>query len=105
MLEGDETLWSDAVKGALEVVEAQCQATTQTLQGKLRKAKLLDGVSSRAHAKVAAARASKEKELEESESRSRGSLEPEPDRRRRRSLWSSSTLPDPTRSARSIQLG
>jgi len=32
--EGEEELWSDAVKGALEVVEAQCQATTQTLRVK-----------------------------------------------------------------------
>jgi hypothetical protein len=67
LLEGDDELWSDAVKGALEVVEAQCQSTTQTLHSNLRKAKLLHGVSSRAHAKVVAKRESKEKELEGSE--------------------------------------
>jgi len=67
MLENDDELWSDTVKGALEVVEAQCQATTQTLQGKLRKVKLLYDVSSRAHAKVVANKVSKGKELEESE--------------------------------------
>jgi phage shock protein A len=56
---------------ASRVVEAQCQSTTQTLQGKLRKAKLRHGVSSKAHAKVVAHKASKEKELEESEGKIR----------------------------------
>ena len=49
------------------MVEAQCQSTTQTVQSKVRKAKLLHGVSSKAHAKVVAARVSTEEELEESE--------------------------------------
>ena len=53
------------------VVEAQCQSTTQTLQGKLWKAKLRHGVSSKAHAKVVAHKASKEKEPEESEGKIR----------------------------------
>ena len=43
MLDGDEKLWSEAVKGALEVVEAQCEAVRGALPGKLklRRAKLL----------------------------------------------------------------
>ena len=61
---------------ASRVVEAQCQSTTQTLQGKprkvkLRKVKLRHGVSSKAHAKVVAHKASKEKEPEESEGKIR----------------------------------
>ena len=72
MLENDDELWSDAVKGAFEVVEAQCQATTQTVQGKLPKAKLLHIVSVKAHAKVVVNTVSKEKELKESEEAAKG---------------------------------
>ena len=53
MLDGDEELWSEAVKGALEVVEAQCEAMTRALQAKLRKAKLLHRTSVKASARTA----------------------------------------------------
>ena len=64
MLENDDELWSEAVKVALEVVEAQCQAVTQALQGKLRKAKLLHGASLKTKARAVAKVASTEKELD-----------------------------------------
>jgi hypothetical protein len=53
-LEHDDELWSEAVKGALEVIEAQCQAVTLTLEGKLRKAKLMQGASLKSKARAMA---------------------------------------------------
>ena len=63
MLDGDEQLWSEAVKGALEAVDAQCEAMTRTLQGKLRKAKLLYSTSLKTSARMAGKEAGIEKKF------------------------------------------